>query len=148
VNIRDLIRSVDGGGDPDEIAAVVLHKVLDDLSPDEQLAVLTPLVRSEVVRLRRHRVRQLEDTAFAGAKNDLDALCELQHRPFLDVISHRMITWGEATRKQHLARARWLRNSQIRPKMQTVARHETAARMISERHVQCLAELPEFAQAA
>jgi hypothetical protein len=147
MNIRDLIRSADGGGDVGEVAKVVLHKILDDLSSEDQMTVLQPLVRSEVVRLRRHRIRREEDAAFT-AVDDMTALRTLRDAPFTDVITHSSITWGQATRKQHLARARWLRNSHIKPIQQTANRHETAAALISQRHVQKLDDLPEFGEAA
>jgi hypothetical protein len=147
MNIRDIIRSADGGGDETEIAGVVLRKVLADHTADEQLAILLPLVRSEVVRMRRHRTRRKEDAAFTAA-DPMTALRILRNEPFTDVITKRQLTWAQATRRQHLARARWLRTAQIRPTMQTAARHEAAAALIAERHVRCLAELPEFGEAA
>jgi len=149
MNIRDIIRSADGGGDPGEIALVVARKISADYTPGEVEDIYLPLVRSEVVRLRRHHARQSEDVAFHGSGGDnMAALLNVRDVPFTDVISHRMITWGQATRKQHRARARWLRESKIAPTVQTAERHETAAAICHARGVQRLNDLPEFGQAA
>ncbi len=148
MNIRDLIRSVDGGGDYAEVARVALGKVFADLSPEDQFEVILPLVRSEVVRMRRHRVRRQEDTAFAQAPDDLSALRSLRDTPFMDLTEHRSITWGEATRKQHLARARLLHQKQVERTTLTITRHKAAARLIAEHHVQRLNDLPGFRSAA
>jgi hypothetical protein len=59
-----------------------------------------------------------------------------------------MTTWREATRAQHLARARYLRTAIIAPTLETATRHEAAARLIAERGVTRLADLPEFSEVA
>jgi hypothetical protein len=85
--LPDIVRELDDGGDPGNVARQVVKVVLADYPPDEQGQILLPVVRSEVARLRRRTARRAEDHAFrSAAPDELTALRVLRDEPFTDVL--------------------------------------------------------------
>jgi hypothetical protein len=150
-NIYDILRSVDGGGDLEQVVKLALQKIIsDEYTPEEQRDILHPAVREVARRTRRNREKHREDVAFSESVDDLSALRKLRDEKFLDPGSKTrppsQTTWGQATDEQHDAREHYLRTVIIGPTMETANRHAAAARLIRERGVTRLADLPEFTE--
>lgn len=143
MKLNDLITEADDGSDVITVARSVIKSMLTD-HPDLAETMLFPIVRDEVRRRRRSTVRKAEDKAFSGYDSDpLTALRELQGERFWDPLSCGLVAWADATAEQHIARADYIRDK-IRALALDAERHETAADIITDAKVSCLADLEIF----
>lgn len=142
----------------DEAATAILAAVATHELP---LSALHPLVLSYVVGYRRHEVRSAEREArlpaprksFPGADKLLDELRDRDATPnwrklvtqsFRVIRGGNVVTWGQATVAEHLARAEAL-CFQGRAIASTAKLHRQAAEQLTAAHVSCLDDLLEVA---
>ena len=142
MKLNDLITEADDGSDVIAVARSVIKSMLTD-HPDLAETMLFPIVRTRSAR-RRSTVRKAEDKAFSGYDSDpLTALRELQGERFWVPLSCGLVAWADATAEQHIARADYIRDK-IRALALDAERHETAADIITDAKVSCLADLEIF----
>jgi len=135
--LGELIRE---GTDP----AAAARQVLDEIPKTRLIDMLMPTVTNLARSIRRAQTRTIERRAFAPppAPTRHDARLELVAAGFV-LPDGRYVTWGQATRDDHLARAEW-QHQHAADSIRDAARHELAAKLLDAAGAACLDELGDW----
>lgn len=142
--LRDIITRHDAGDKSiDEVTEAVIEMLL--LSDhDTVIECLAPLVRGEVVRLRRNTTRFIEQEVDTDIRKGVDPSAArkqfIQSTFYIPSAGH--ISWLDATAAQHRERARYQRQ-RVTKLTADIERHLDCAHDIEEAGVTCLRELLE-----
>lgn len=124
---------------------VAARRALENMTKAQLIEFVLPEIERLARSMDRNRVRSLEgraltDSPLRATPSNPEAVAALVSECFL-VPDRGMVSWGDATVADHLARAEWQRHS-AQDLVADAERHEAAATLIRKRKVRCLSQIP------